>query len=405
MTHRGAARSGSWPVRRSVTPIAAALGTIATGVAAIVLSLLPDRPGVAAPPGASLAGVMLALFVILTPALGALTTVRRSGGRIGWLFILMTFFLVLSFLADGVARHADPTPAVAAFAVVANGLGSFAFAILFVLFQVFPTGRVLPGWRWLPVAVVAATATQALTVIVGPASFTPPIPDLVNPLARPEWRPALDALETATGLVLLVVAVATVAALGLRWRRARGIERQQIKWFAWAAMLVVSLVGASIVTSPWGAISDAFWTLALASLILLPIAATAAILRYRLWDIDRLVSRTVAWTAVTAILAAVFGGLVVGLQALLAPITGANSLAVAASTLVVFALFSPLRRRVQRLVDRRFDRARYDAEQTVAALTARLRDETDLTRIGEEIERAVQQALAPQRVAVWTREP
>jgi hypothetical protein len=107
---------------------------------------------------------------------------------------------------------------------------------------------------------------------------------------------------------------------------------------------------------------------------------------------------------VTGLLAAVFAGLVVGLQQLLAPITGANTLAVAGSTLVVFALFQPLRRRVQHVVDRRFDRARYDAERTVATLTARLRDETDLRQVGEEIEAAVRDALSPSLVVVWTRD-
>jgi MFS family permease len=398
----GRRRSGG--SRPGAAPVAAALATMALGIVAIVLDLIPDRPGVAAPPGTSIAGLLIAVFVIATPALGALLAVRRPEDRTGWLFIAMTFFMVLSFLADGIARHVEPTPAIAAFAVLADALGSFAFAILFVVFQIFPTGRVLPGWRWLPVTVLAATTTQVVTVVLEPASFTPPIPDLVNPLARPEWQPVLDAVGAAVGIALLVAAVGTLVELVLRFRRSRGIERQQIKWFAWAAVLVVSLIAASLITNPWGPVSNAFWMLANASLVLLPVAATAAILRYRLWDIDRLVSRTIAWTVVTALLAAVFAGLVVGLQQLLAPITGATTIVVAGSTLVVFALFQPLRRRVQHVVDRRFDRARYDAERTVATLTARLRDETDLQQVGQEIEAAVRDALAPSLVVVWTRD-
>ncbi len=404
MRRRAMSRAARTSGSRSVAPIAAALATMGLGILAIVLDMVPDRPGVAAPPATSIAGLLIAAFVVATPALGALLAVRRPADRTGWLFIAMTFFLLLSFLADGVARHVDPTPGVAAFAVVADAVGDVAFAILFVLFQVFPTGRTLPGWRWLPITVLAATATQVVTVVLGPASFTPPIPGLVNPLERPQWQPVLGAVGAAVGIALLVAAVGTVVELGLRFRRSRGIERQQIKWFAWAAMLVVSLVAASLITSPWGSVSDAFWMLAMGSLILLPVAATAAILRYRLWDLDRIVSRTIAWMAVTGLLAATFVGLVLVLQEVLASLTGASTLAVAGSTLAVFAIFQPLRRRVQRLVDRRFDRARYDAERVVAGLTARLRDETDLGQVGDEIEAAVRDALAPTLVVVWTRD-
>jgi MFS family permease len=397
-----AGRAGT-AARPPVPPIAAALVTITLSIAAILLDLVPDRPGVAAAPGTSIAGLLIAMFVVATPALGALLAIRRPRDPTGRLFIAMTFFMVLSFLSDGVARHVEPAPGVAAFVIVANALGSFAFAILFVVFQFFPTGRILPGWRWLPITALTATTIQVITVVLGPASFTPPIPDLVNPLARPEWQPALEALGAVVGLALLITAGGTVVELGLRFRRSHGVERQQIKWFAWAAMLVVCLIAASLLTSPWPAISDAFWMLAIGSLVLLPVAATAAILRYRLWDIDRIVSRTVSWALVSGLLGAVFVGLVIVLQGLLAEVTGASTLAVAGSTLVVFASFSPLRRRVQQLVDRRFDRARYDAERTVGALTLRLRDETDLARVGAEIETAVRDALAPATTALWLR--
>jgi hypothetical protein len=399
----GRRRSGGSRPAAPAAPVAAALATMALGIVAIVLDLIPDRPGVAAPPGTSIAGLLIAVFVIATPALGALLAVRRPEDRTGWLFIAMTFFMVLGFLADGIARHVEPTPAIAAFVVLADALGSFAFAILFLVFQIFPSGRVLPGWRWLPATVLAATATQVFVVVLEPASFSPPIPDLVNPLARPEWQPVLEAVGAVVGLALLITAGGTVVELGLRFRRSHGVERQQIKWFAWAAMLVVCLIAASLLTSPWPAISDAFWMLAIGSLVLLPVAATAAILRYRLWDVDRIVSRTVSWALVSGLLGAVFVGLVIVLQGLLAEVTGASTLAIAGSTLVVFALFSPLRRRVQQLVDRRFDRARYDAERTVGALTLRLRDETDLARVGAEIETAVRDALAPATTALWLR--
>jgi hypothetical protein len=145
------------------------------------------------------------------------------------------------------------------------------------------------------------------------------------------------------------------------------------------------------------------WSLALSSLVLLPIAATVAILRYRLWDVDRLVSRTVAYAVVTAVLVAIFALLNLALQQVLANVTQAGTLAVAASTLAVFALFQPLRRRIQALVDRRFDRTRVDADRVAAAFADRLRGELDLESIGSETRGAVERTLHPSFAAIWLR--
>jgi hypothetical protein len=388
--------------RHVVPAVLAALTTMAVGIASIGFVLIPTRPGVENP-GAPVTIALMATFVLVTPVLGALIAIRRPDNPIGWLFIAVVFFFVLSFLGDGIARHLQPTTAVGGFAVVTNAIGYFAFGTLFVIFEIFPTGHALPGWRWLPVAAIAGTTAQAATGLFGPLSLQPPVPDLENPFALPGWQSALDALSLASGLLLIVVVVGTLMALILRFRRARGGERQQIKWFAWSAMLTASLLGASLLTAPWQPVTDALWTLALSSLVLLPVASTAAILRYRLWDIDRIISRTLSYAIVSGLLAAVFAGLVLGLQDVLASVTGASTLAVAASTLAVFALFAPLRRRVQRVVDRRFNRSRYNAEHTVAELTARLRDETDLALVRSEVEAAIHQALAPSSTVVWMR--
>ncbi len=394
-------RAGGHPSSPVAAVLAAAL-TVGVGTAAIAFLLIPARAGIQGT-GLSPDVAMTAMFVLVTPVLGALLAVRQPGNRIGWLFIAVTFFFVIGFLGDGVARHAAPTPLIASFAVISNALGYFAFALLFVIFQVFPTGQVLPGWGWLPVGVIAGSAMQAITGLVGPLSLVPPIPDLSNPLVQPAWQPALDAIDLVTGLVLVVVAVGTIVALAIRFRRAKGVERQQIKWFAWAGMLTVGLLAASLLSSPWGPVSGALWALALASLVLIPVATTAAILRYRLWDIDRIVSRTLSYAMVSALLATVFAALVLGLQELLASVTGAGTISIAASTLAVFTLFQPARRRVQRMVDRRFDRSHYDAELALARLAARLRSETSFDLVGLEVEAAIRHALAPSRVAVWTR--
>ena len=400
MSNERLAAGGRSP--RSVAAVLAATLTIGLGTAAIVLLLIPARAGIQGT-GLSPAVAMTAAFILVTPVLGAVLAIRQPGNRIGWLFIAVTFFFVIGFLGDGVAQHAAPTPSVAWFSVITNALGYFAFALLFVIFQVFPTGQVLPGWGWLPAGVMAGSATQAIAGLVGPLTLVPPIPDLSNPLEQPGWQPALDVIALVSGLLLVAVAVGTIVALAIRFRHATGIERQQIKWFAWAGMLTAGLLAASLLSSPWGPASDALWSLALASLVLLPVATTAAILRYRLWDIDRIISRTLSYAIVSGLLATVFAALVLGLQQLLASVTGASTISIAASTLAVFTLFQPARRRVQHMVDRRFDRGHYDAELALARLADRLRSESSFDLVGLEVETAVRRALAPSRVAVWTR--
>lgn len=196
-----------------------------------------------------------------------------------------------------------------------------------------------------------------------------------------------------------------VAALVVRWRRGSTLERTQIKWVAAAS--VVLLVGeiASLLTfDPTNPLGNPI-TFAAATLCtaVVPLAMGVAILRYRLYEIDRLISRTIGWAIVTGLLVAVFAGAVVGLQALLAGFTQGQTLAVAASTLVAFALFQPVRRQVQRAVDRRFDRARYDAERTAGAFADRLRDETDIETVTADLTATTRAALAPAGLGIWIR--
>jgi hypothetical protein len=186
----------------------------------------------------------------------------------------------------------------------------------------------------------------------------------------------------------------------VRFRHAGRIERQQLKWFTFAAVAEIAFVlSVGILTIPPIVVVPA------SVLIppLLPAAAAIAILRYRLYDLDRLVSRTIAYATVTGVLVVIFAGAVLLFQAVLAPLTGGNAVAVAASTLAAAALFQPLRRRVQTRVDRRFNRARYDAEWTVAAFAGRLRDEVDLEQLGAEISATVVHAVQPASVSIWLR--
>jgi hypothetical protein len=213
----------------------------------------------------------------------------------------------------------------------------------------------------------------------------------------------VDGLSIAGSAGLLLALIGSLVLVTIRFRASRGVERQQFKWFGWAAIVVVALLLASIATAPLGAISDTLWNLLFPALVLLPLSAAVAVLRYRLWDIDRIMSRTIAYAIVTALLAGAFLAVVLTIQTLLASLTQAGTVAVAASTLVVFLLFQPLRRRIQGLVDRRFDRARVDADLIARDVAERLRDQVDLATIAATTSDAVDRAMHPQFTRIWLR--
>jgi hypothetical protein len=200
--------------------------------------------------------------------------------------------------------------------------------------------------------------------------------------------------------VLAACMAASVVSVVLRFRRSEGVERQQLKWFTSAAALMLLVQLATMTVLPDGVAGDLLFGLSIA---LVPIAAGVAILRYRLYDIDRLINRTLVYAALTAVLGAVYAGLVLALG-LLGGVGGElPSWAVAAATLAVATLFQPLRRRVQAVVDRRFNRRRYDAARTVEAFSARLRDQVDLDTLAAELLAGVEQTVEPTTVSLWLR--
>jgi hypothetical protein len=202
---------------------------------------------------------------------------------------------------------------------------------------------------------------------------------------------------------MFFLVVAATSSLVLRFRRAGHVERRQLTWFMYAAVLN----GVLIVLDPLGLMPDGLAGTALnsAGFLLLPVAVGVAVLRYRLYEIDRIVSRSVSYGLLSAGLIALYLLVVTLLRPLLEPLTGSSALAVAASTLAVAAVFNPARRRLQAVVDRRFDRARYDAAQAVDAFAARLRDQVDLDEITASLRDTVAATVAPGRVGVWLRAP
>jgi hypothetical protein len=269
----------------------------------------------------------------------------------------------------------------------------------------FPTGT-LPDRRWrLPVAtlvVLSGIGLAAWAVRPGPMTDGN---DLVSPIGIDGWPGFLQLFVDAIPIELGALIALAIAALITRFKRGDRIERLQIWWLGASvalcgAAIVLVVVEMAIRTDDGPLLSNLVFQ---AGILAMPIAIGIAVTRYHLYEIDRLISRTIGWALVTGVLVVVFAGMVVGLQAILADVTQGGTLAVAASTLVAFALFQPVRRRVQTAVDHRFDRARYDGDRTAAAFAERLREQVDLAGLEADIAGVVDNALRPTSVRVWIR--
>jgi hypothetical protein len=344
---------------------------------------------------------------------GVIIASRRPHHPIGWLFCAVGLLAGVNHLCGEYAIYAlltqpDSLPGGRAAAWVASWPWMPANALLVFVGLLFPDGR-LPSRRWLPFAwlnvVVAVVGTVAVAFLAGPIPALDPIE---NPLGLEGARTLLGPVATISGaLERGILGIIAVGSLFLRLRRARGEERQQIKWFAYAASVVV--IGA-ILTYVVPEATDARWVgqvgLALLAVgfVGIPIAIGIAILRYRLYDIDLIINRTLVYGPLTATLVALYFGVVVLLQRLFVALTDEEStLAVVASTLVIAALFTPLRRRIQGFIDRRFYRSKYDAARTLEAFSAKLRDETDLNALRDDLVGVVRETMQPSHVTLWLR--
>jgi len=341
---------------------------------------------------------------------GALVVARRPANPIGWLFSAIALLSLGASLAVEYLQYASVTRAGALpFAVGAAWyLAWAAFPVFGLTFTftplLFPTGR-LPSRRWRSIAWLAAIEIAAASVLAA-LQPTLPLEDEGRTIPNPVGISGLpEPEEGAVGAVLnamfTVASLAACASLVLRFRRARGEERQQLKWFAYAATLMVlsSVVGGTLI--PAGGDLVAGVTIAL-----LPVAAGIAILRYRLYDIDRLINRTLVYGLLTILLAGVYSGVVlVGGQLFSGVGTDPPSWAVAGATLAVAALFQPARRHIQAVVDRRFNRRKYNAAKTVEAFSLRLREEVDLDALSAELLAVADQTMQPTTASLWLRQP
>ena len=365
-----------------------------------------------------LAAVLLAAAMVLGPWLlagyvgfqvvlslafatvGAFLGGRRPGNPVGWL--LLGWGLVMAFSAftgayveRGLVRDPGSLPgpdwAAWAEAVVWHP----AFALLAFLLLLFPHGR-LPSRRWRPFAwfTVAVYLTLSLSAAAAPKAVQLYYPEAVSPVRLPLAGLAETVFDWLLVGQLLLLAVALVS-LVLRLRRSSGEERLQVKWFVYTVAAVVVLFVAGIVVLGAGYLFPLFG--------LVPVSVAVAVFKYRLYDIDRLINRTLVYLLLTALLIGVYAALVFLLGRLLDPATGDSALAVAASTLAVAALFQPARRRVQELVDRRFNRRRDDAARTVEGFSGRLRHQVDLDTLSAELLTVVDRTVQPASASLWLR--
>jgi hypothetical protein len=349
---------------------------------------------------------------------GALLVAKRSTNLIGWIMAAIAFMVAI-FNAGGayatyvMVTRGQPDALAVVGAWTANCYWFVMLALaLFYLPMLFPDGRLLSR-RWLPVAVVAGIAASGFVL---PRAFMDTLPlneapgyEIDNPIGI-EGVGSVENLPIFGVLLngLLVIAfVGTAATVVVRFRRSRGVERLQMKWFVYVSVV---FVGGSILTSVIGVATGLRWleqfsfVLSMVALVGLPIAVGIAILRYRLYDIDVVINRTLVYGLLTLLLALMYFGGIVLLQRVFVLLTGQQStLAVVASTLLIAALFNPLRGRIQAFIDRAFYRRKYDARKTLETFSERLRDETDLEALNSEVVGVVRETIQPAHVSVWLR--
>jgi hypothetical protein len=381
------------------------LATLACLAGGLVVTLLVTRP---LTNDAVVDGAFEGTIWLLFATVGLVLTLRLPGNPIGWLYaaagLVWSLYIPWDPWVDQLLRSGRPLPPAARLAALAgDSLWAVGITLAITLPLLLLSDGRLRSPRWRPVAIAAIAGTAAS--VVGWSLAPEPMTQTLRPVAKPFPLHGVAGVVAGTvnwiGLGLLFACIpAAAACVVLRFRTSRGVERQQLRWVVAGAVVAGA---APLVLLPLGFTGlvpeDVF---AIPLLLSVPLAIAVAVLRYRLWDLDRLVSRTVTYALVTALL-------VVPYLLILPAATGlagnSGSLAVAAATLTAAAAFQPLRRRVQDLVDRRFNRRRYDAARTVDAFAVRLRDQVDLGALHAELLAVVDQTMQPTQASLWLRPP
>jgi hypothetical protein len=394
------ARSGSWLAWALVVLSAILFG------GGYTLSQTASLPDLRARNFGALDAILTLAILLTFAVVGAIVASHHPSNPIGWIFCTMGLLVGLGTFARGYAESwgaSDFGPR--SLGETAAWFASWWWTILIFipttfLLLLFPDGR-LPSPRWRPVAWLAGLGISGF--VVGYALEPGPLgdfPRIVNPYGVDS--PVVRVVGVAGGLVVVGSMVASAVSVIVRARSAGRVERQQIKWLAYGGAVVVLTIFAGGTISIWSA-STSIGIISLA-LLGLPLCTGIAIVRYRLYDIDVVINRTLVYGSLTAALVALYFGVIVVLQRVFVLLTGQQStLAVVASTLLIAALFNPLRYRIQSFIDHRFYRKKYDATRTLEAFSARLRDETDLQALNNDLVGVVRETMQPVHVSLWLR--
>ena len=385
---------------------------VAMFLASVVVYVLARSSQEAPTTGGALSNLLIYVPFLVFPIVGALIASRHPTNPVGWICLAIGLFWTLIFLGDSIPGSGPYPVTIDALtqAIWVPPVGLLGIYLILL----FPDGK-LPSRRWRPLAwlsgVVMVLASLGITFAPGPLEGHPGVRNPFGLEAAP-W------LATA-GIVILpllpLCMIASALSLLMRYRRSGGEEREQIKWIAFAASVVVLLYLITMVSSLmfplgiWFAAGTPLWLgilqqAAIVSFAAVPIAVGFAVLKYRLYDIDLVINRTLVYGPLTATLVALYFLGIVVLQRVFVALSGQKStLAVVASTLLIAALFNPLRRRIQSFIDRRFYRSKYDAVKTLEAFSAKLRDETDLDALSDDLVGVVRETMQPAHVSLWLR--
>jgi hypothetical protein len=392
ISHRAAARLAWFACTMTVVLLAGA----------VALAMLSDRFG--AYKGLFAVDLMLCVLV------GALTASRKPANTVGWILLGGAVCLARQEFAREYAAYGllvDPGSLllVQPMAWLVSWIYAPGLLLLIAFLPLyFPDGRLpAPRWKWIALSAAFCTVSLAVVSAILPGQIKNL--QIVNPLGIEALRPVLDLLNAIITVALFAIVFAAVASLLVRFRRSVGEERQQIKWLLYAAAAIPAwfLIN-PLLSAAFPALSDvaAFELVDILLLAGTPIAIGVAILKYRLYDIDVVINRTLVYGTLTATLVALYFSGIVVLQRIFVLLTGQQStIAIVASTLLIAALFTPLRRRIQSFIDRRFYRSKYDARKTLEAFSAKLRDETDLDALSDDLVGVVKETIQPAHVSLW----
>lgn len=354
--------------------------------------------------------VLVGTWLLLLNIVGTAVVRRAPRNPIGYLLCFSAVTIALGTSAQTYSQHIylhghSNLPLGPLAAWMSQWMTIPGFTLFAILFLRFPNGFLLsPRWaiveRLAMIGVIGGSA--ALAVRPGPLES---IPSIDNPYAIDGLRRIGDLAETLGGTIFAILVLVAIASLVLRFRRSTGMERQQLKWFVFPVAVLPFIVALSQLAGRYDSSEEELSTflIVMFGLLLIPVGMGIAMLKYRLYDIDVLINRTLVYGGLTLAVAAFYLTLVFVLQAV-SPIETDSDLAVAASTLAAAALFRPLRSRIQRVIDRRFYRRKYDARRAVDEFSTRLRDEVDLEALTSELRSVLARTIQPAYATVWLKE-